>query len=293
MMERLYNSLPSDLLAKFQIIPSRVRDLDPDRKKVLWLHDLPTDPEASHLKNGGWEVYDAIVFVSSWQQQMFNTILGVPYSSGTIIQNGIIPIEEHDKSIENDEPIRLMYFSTPHRGLDVAFLAFQELAKHHNIVFDVFSSFDLYGWGERDNQHRELIDELKAHPKVNYSKSVSNEVIREKLKTSHILAYPSTWPETSCLCLIEAMSAGLVCVHSNLGALPETSMGRTAMYGYTEDKARHINDFTHLMDNVLTTLRENPQKVAPHTKLAKLCADDLYNWTLIQQRWKNLLTSLL
>ena len=50
------------------------------------------------------------------------------------------------------------------------------------------------------------------------------------------MRYPNTFKETSCLCLIEAMSAGCVCVHSSLGALPDTSNGLTCMYEYTPDK---------------------------------------------------------
>ena len=39
---------------------------------------------------------------------------------------------------------------------------------------------------------------------VHYSGSVSNETIRSNLqKTSHILAYPSTYMETACIAEIE------------------------------------------------------------------------------------------
>jgi hypothetical protein len=40
----LFDRLDPELLKQFQIIPSRVRGLDPDKKKILWLHDLPGDP---------------------------------------------------------------------------------------------------------------------------------------------------------------------------------------------------------------------------------------------------------
>ena len=53
MKEELYKRLDKELLDKFQIIPSRVRDLEDDKYKVLWLHDLPMDPESQHLKDGG------------------------------------------------------------------------------------------------------------------------------------------------------------------------------------------------------------------------------------------------
>ena len=54
MMEKLISELGEDVLKTFQIIPSRVRELDENKIRVLWCHDLPQDPESHHLKNGGW-----------------------------------------------------------------------------------------------------------------------------------------------------------------------------------------------------------------------------------------------
>ena len=50
MFDRLKKELEPELLDKFQIICSRVRELE-DKKKVLWLHDLWNDPENKHLKD--------------------------------------------------------------------------------------------------------------------------------------------------------------------------------------------------------------------------------------------------
>ena len=40
MQEALYKQLPEDLLQYFQIIPSRVREVDDSKIKIYWLHDL-------------------------------------------------------------------------------------------------------------------------------------------------------------------------------------------------------------------------------------------------------------
>jgi glycosyltransferase involved in cell wall biosynthesis len=287
MADRLYSYVDNRLFDEFQIIQSRVRDLDSKKKKILWLHDLHGDGEVSHLKDGGWKKFDKLVFVSHWQQQMYNAYLGVPFDAGVVLKNAIKPIEEHQKP---DDKIRLIYYSTPHRGLELLYPAFDELCKHYDDVeLTVYSSFGLYGWPQRDEPYKQLFKALDDHPRIRYSGSVSNKHIRNELKNHHIFAYPSIWQETSCLCLIEAMSAGLECVHSSLAALPETSMGLTRMYQYTEDMQVHVNTFFQALVNAV----EIQKQVKPDYQVQKLVANHEYNWDTRAKEWTNLLTSLL
>lgn len=283
------NTLPAELLSQFNIMHSRDVDLSITKKNILVLHDLALDPMHDHLRNGGWKKFDKLVFVSHWQKQQFFDYLGVPPSASVVLKNAIVPIPEHTKSRDK---IRLVYFSTPHRGLDLLYAAFVELAKEFsNLELNVFSSFDLYAWPERDVQYKELFEKLEAHPQINYSKSVSNDRIREELKHNHILAYPSTWEETSCLVLIEAMSAGLLCVHSSLAALPETSLSLTRMYDYHENPTQHANQFyKHLRHAILTYADDNTQT---NLLLQKAVTDRVYSWDNRKEEWESLLTSLL
>lgn len=282
------NSLPPELLSQFQIIHSRVREIDASKKKIYVLHDLAGDPEVEHLKNGGWQRFDKLVFVSHWQQQMYNAYLGVPFSAGVVLQNAIEPIAPHVKPKE--DKVRLMYFSTPHRGLELLYPSFDYLYKKYNdIELNVYSSFNLYGWEQRDKPYEPLFEKLRQHPGINYSKAVTNDIIREELKRSHILAYPSIWQETSCLVMIEAMCAGLTCVHSSLAALPETAMGCTYMYDYTENHRDHVNRFTQTLEEaILDTL-------AGYTVSEERVEfiNDTYSWESRKIQWENLLTSML
>jgi glycosyltransferase involved in cell wall biosynthesis len=282
------NSLPPELLSKFQIIHSRVRELDPTKKKIYVLHDLAGDPEVQHLKNDGWKKFDKLVFVSHWQQQMYNAYLGVPFDAGVVLQNAIEPIVPHEKPLDK---IRLVYFSTPHRGLELLYPSFNHLYKKYGdkIELNVFSSFDLYGWEERDKQYESVFKLLKEHPGINYSKSVSNEKIREELKRSHILAYPSIWQETSCLVLIEAMCAGLTAVHSSLAALPETSMGCTYMYDYTENQLVHMQRFTQTLEEAIMDTSDRMSVSEDRVEFL----NETYSWYNRKLQWENLLTSLL
>ena len=293
MAARIERDVNPSLLEQFNIIHSRVRELSQTKKNILVLHDLAQDPEVQHLKDGGWEKYDLLVFVSHWQQEMYNLYLGVPYSAGIVMRNAIEPIEEHTKP--NDGKIRLMYYSTPHRGLDILYAAFNQLAKEYdNIELNVYSSFDLYGWKERDEPYKELFQKLTEHPKIRYSKSVPNDKIREELKKTHIFAYPSKWKETSCLCLIEAMSAGCTAVHSSLAALSETSMGMTSMYGYLEDDIQHANRFYLELKNAIEMYQHQGKRkhIEQRLKVTKAFADSNFSWHNRSLEWSKLLEVL-
>ena len=73
----LHDKLPAKLLKQFNIIPSRVRELAQDKENLLWLHDLPQDPESQHLKDGGWKKFKKLVYVSHWQKQQYEIQLSV------------------------------------------------------------------------------------------------------------------------------------------------------------------------------------------------------------------------
>jgi len=282
---RLVDNVDPSLLEDVEIHISRATEKDEAKKQLLWVHDLAEDPAVEHLKGNGHEENDKIIFVSHWQQQMYNKYLGVPMSKGVVIQNAITPIEAHDKP--NDGKIRLIYTSTPHRGLNILYSVFKELAKtHDDIELDVYSSFKLYGWEQRDEPFKELFKALEEHPRINYHGAVSNDEVREALKKADIFAYPSTWQETSCLSLIEAMSASCLCLHSSLAALPETSMLGTYMYEYSEVPNEHATKFFHNMNGLINGYKQNRDVHTSLAKYKKPLVDSVYGIDRFKQTWE-------
>lgn len=291
MQERLHGSLDPELLDKFQIIASRVRDIDPERKSIYWLHDLPGDPESEHLRDPELRKrFDKIVAVSNWQLQLYNLILGVPYKECVVLPNAITPIDIGEK--EYDGTVRLIYHTTPHRGLGILVPVFEKLAQRYdNIVLDVYSSFSIYGWSQRDEPYQGLFEQCRNHPRINYHGAVPNERIREELKRSHIFAYPSIWPETSCLAAIEAMSAKNVVVCPNYAALPETTGGFATMYQWTEDHNEHANRFAAVLASEIEQITENgPNR--NRLNFQKAYFDQMYNWQFRASQWDAMLRSL-
>lgn len=286
----LEERLPVDLVENFQIISSRVREIEEDKIRIYWLHDLPEDPEASHLKDSNSrDRFHQLVFASNWQYTRYRDYLGVPHdNSSIVIENGINPIPVHEK--KRDE-VRLIYFSTPQRGLEILVPVFEELCKKYdNLVLDVYSSFSIYGWHDADQRFEHLFNRCREHPNINYHGARPYSEVREALKKAHIFAYPSIWAETSCRCLIESMSAELLCVHPNYGALPDTSGGLNMMYQWDHRVNKHAQAFHATLENAIEVVHS--QQIEEYLKLVKVYADSRFSWDKLADQWKNLLESL-
>jgi len=291
MVAGLKQRLPAGLLDQFNIICSRVREenISKTKKNILWLHDTFDDPESQHLKDTkSLDRFEKLVFVSHYQQSTYNLGLGVPYDKGIVLQNAIVPFETHEKP---EGKINLIYHTTPHRGLEllvpvVEFLAKQGLDFH----LDVYSSFGIYGWPARDEPYLPLFERIKNHPNMTYHGWQPNSVIREALKKAHIYAYPSIWPETSGISVIEAMSAGCNVICPTLAALPETCANFAVQYGWTENNNKHANMFAGILGMVIRDYKSpfNQERL----KFQKAYFDSFYNWDTRANQWQDFLQSL-
>ena len=292
MNKALMERVDPALLEEFHIIKSRVRKVDSDKKNILWLHDLAGDPESQHLRDPASRArFSKLVFVSNWQLSTYNMALGVPYAESVVLRNAIDPIAVDWKN-KPDDRINIIYHTTPHRGLDIVYAAIERLAEVYGdkIHLDVFSSFEAYGWKERDQPYLPLFEKIRNHPQMTYHGFQPNSTVREYLSKAHIFAYPSIWQETSCIAAIEAMSAGCEVVCSNLAALPETTGHWADMYQYNEDIQQHAQVFVNRLYGAIERHRED--SIQKKLVLQKNWVDNFYNWNLRAAEWTNLLTGL-
>lgn len=285
----------AELLDNFQIFPSRVTaDLDPNKIRILHCHDLADDPSSHHLGNKGWHKFHRIVFVSNHQMQGYVRRYEIPWSRCVVLQNAVEPIPAHEKP---SDKVRLIYTSTPQRGLNILLPVFRKLReKYEDLELEVFSSFEIYGWKENDKPFEALFDELKKEPGVVYHGAAPNEKVREAIQRSHVFAYPSTWEETSCICLLEAMTGSLLSVHPNLGALYETASNWTMMYQYRQDAGEHAAAHFQVLEDAVAAVRrartDDGKGVVNHLASQKSYTDAFYSWDVRARQWTQFLESL-
>lgn len=295
MMQRaLYAKLKPELRDQVHIICSRVREVKPDKINIYWLHDLADDPEVFHLTNqDSRDRFDAFIFVSHWQKEQYHAKLMLPFDKTYVMPNAI---EHFAPGFEKDQngPIRLIYHTTPHRGLHLLVNAVALLHERLNldIHLDVFSSFNAYGWPDRDKPYQHLFDFIQAHPAMTYHGYQPNDIVRDHLDKAHVFAYPSVWPETSCIAMIEAMAAGCAVVAPYFGALPETGWRWPFFYQWSDDPEVHYSHFVGTLAAVLQHVRTN-NSIVQRLAYQKESTNVFYAWERRIHEWNGLVEELI
>lgn len=267
MAQRMVDNIDPSKLGKYHIIHSRIRDeyLNEDpSKNILVLHDLPTDPESAKLSDPEFrKKFGRIVCVSNWQKEQYHHHLGIPYSEMIVIYNAV---DERNfkgnlikEKMNNIEEVRFIYHTTPHRGLELLYPVFDALVdrfrKDLKLHLDVYSSFDIYGWKERNAQYENLFSLIDSHENMTYHGTVSNDEVIEALHSSHIFLYPNIWLETFCLSAVEAMMAGNLVIAPHYGALTEIiTRNNGILYNFSDNPTEHANLAFQLTANVLSSL---------------------------------------
>lgn len=255
MYEELMKRLPQEYKDKFSIFNYPVYE-DKTKPSVYW-NQLSYDQEAVQFLSTPENVssINQFVYVSHWQSEQFRKQYNVPGYKTQVIKNACLDVKQRQTGPRSK--VKLCYTSTPWRGLDVLLHAW-ELTNTQDCELHIFSSTKIYGKDfavNNENQYQELYDKCEALEGVVYRGSVSNEELRNELPTFDILAYPNTFEETSCIAVIEALSAGLRVVCPNLGALPETTEGWARMYPYLANKKLHALKFADILEEEIQKIK--------------------------------------
>lgn len=289
--ELLYNNLLKYLgpswFRNINLIVSvcKPENIDSNRVNVVWQH-LSYDQE-NIIGMAYPEFIEKIqyfVYVSEWQLREFQKRFNISFSKNHVIKNAIDPIEY---KLRSNKKIRLIYTSTPNRGLKVLLDSFKILNRQ-DIELVVYSSDVIYGVGyaaQRHRDHAELFHRCRTTPGIIYKGYATNKAVRQALQSSDILAYPSIYEETSCLAAIEAGAAGCRIVTTNLGALPETCNSWARFVDYMPG-----DDLTFLAEKYAEVLNEEIdlyQQDMYNLKEQSIWFNQNYSWENRSQEWKD------
>lgn len=259
----------------------------PARIKLFWTGDA-----ADQIQNFGIgdkrisNLTDGFLAVSDWQADTISETSGFPREKITVIRNGIhLPF--FDQPVERIEK-RLIYTSTPFRGLELLPGIFKEIKKAHpDATLAIYSGTEVYQ-SEQSRQYlnqltekyRPVFTELEQIDGVTIYGNVIQSELAKALLASEILCYPNTFAETSCISIMEAQAAGVIPVTSALAALPETVGAAGVLVHGTPGSADYIHNFISAINNLLA----DPATRKDRAQAARLYAQNEHSWQAVALR---------
>lgn len=261
------------------------------KKNLLWQHLSYTDESLAPMRDPAFmRALAATVYVSHWQLEKFRYLFQVPLDNAYVLRNAIEPIDFKPK--DESGKIKLIYTSTPFRGLSILLDVF-EMLDRDDIELDVYSSTQIYSSGYQEmygSLYEDLFDRAANMKGVNYHGYADNRDIHKAVQEAHIFSYPSIFEETACLAMIEAGAAGCSLVTTDLGALPETGAAWNNMVTIKPNEAQIAYSYAKLLNECI----DNYWSVQNQNKIRKQSDyfNDFYSWDRRAKEWNRLFEEL-
>jgi len=196
----------------------------------LWLHDMYelelqiSELCAHHL------FYDKFLVLSEFHRR---SILPVPYDKLYKTSNGVSvnPVGS------NRVPYQMLYASNYDRGLKALLESWTDIKSQ----IPEANLKVCYGWQTLEKLHaqngtKDTLDEIKGHIEhlfnqegIEHLGRISHDELHKLMEESDVLAYPCSYPETSCIVSMKAQVLGAIPAVVTSGALKET-----VQYGFKQ-----------------------------------------------------------
>ncbi len=265
---------------------------------VLWTQHADDQDAMGALRDRrAHDRYHAIAYVSDWQRQRYEEVFGVAPEKGAVRRNGPAPAFHRlfapDRPIlaEKAAPPVLAYTSTPFRGLHVLLFAFPRIrAAWPGVRLKVFSGMAVYQDAAADADFARLYELCRATAGVDYVGPLAQPDLAREMRSVSVLAYPNTFPETSCIAVIEAMASGARVVTSALAALPETGAGFARLVPYDADPRAFATTFA---EAVIAELGDtDPEALERRLRQQVDYVDRQCGWAVRAREWAEWLASI-
>lgn len=255
------------------------------KKKIIWLHDVP-----EYILNEYDEkaFTDKAIVLSEYHKSLLAKKF--PEEKIFVSSNGV-DASQFTSEVERN-PYRMIYASSYDRGLEHILNIWPEVkrevpqAELH--VFYGWNTYDrMYEEGSVDGSFKKRLLPLLAQDGITEHGRVGHEELALEYLKSGIWAYPTHFPEISCIAAMKAQVAGCVPVCTGFAALNETVKAGLVIPGSANDKAV-MEDFK----KCLIELLKNPTEQEGFRELV-LKHKDEFGWDKVAKQWSTeLFTSM-
>ncbi len=239
-----------------------VRDWQPallnvaTRCRLFWTGDSFDQPQSVGIGDRRViKALDRLCPVSEWHADTLCRSSGYPRERCYVLRNGVHL--DYFTGTETRRRKRLIYSSTPYRGLKYVPEIYRELLKRHaDLELHIFSGYGVYAGTTTPPsalaEYEALKQELQSLPGCVVHGNVKQSELAREFMRSSILLYPNTFEETSCITAMEAQAAGCAVVTSDLGALRETIGSAGFLIRGMPPDTRYMHDFIAATDKLLS-----------------------------------------
>jgi len=231
----------------------------------LWTgHDVDQEASKQFEHNKLKDLIDIFVFVSEWQKNRYLIEYKIDESKCMILRNGIAKTFEQylDKS-NNKKKNSMTYCSIPWRGLNLLSPIFSKIKKNFpDSNLKIFSGMNIYQ--QQDNEQN--YESFKNIQGVEFNQGINQTKLAKELYHIEYLTYPNTFPETSCITVLQAMSCGCLVITSDLGALKETMGGLNFYIDNPDDISNYLDNFIIKLEDLMNMSEDEKEKLRNKNK---------------------------
>jgi glycosyltransferase involved in cell wall biosynthesis len=268
------------------------------RPLVMWNQHADDQPATEALEfTRERKAWASIAFVSEWQREQFCTIYWVDWQKTRVMRNAISPAFAQAAParpwFKSGEAPVLVYTSAPYRGLDVLLNAVPIIRSAiPDMRLKVFSGMATLQVKLEDDPYAELYRRCTTTEGVEYVGPVPQPKLAAELSRAAALAYPSTFPETSCIAAMEAMASGATILTTRSGAMPETTAGFGLMIEPHENEPRLSKEFAQMAIDALAEARREPELAEARREEQIQFARRNYSWPARALEWQSYLSDV-
>lgn len=225
----------------------------------------------------------ALLVVSTWHGTTLAAKSGLSIEKVWVLRNGVhLPYFE---GAETRARKRLIYSSTPHRGLALVPDLYRKVKeKHPDASLHIFAGLDVYAGAPNISvkEFDAMKAGLQALPDCTLHGNVlQKELAREFMKSS-VLFYPNIFAETSCITAMEAQAAGCAIVTSNIAGLKETVGPAGILVPGSPSSPEYQQQFVEATNKLLSDDALFKKLSDEGRKRAK----EIFDWNLVAKRFE-------
>lgn len=183
----------------------------------IWSHDLLTQG-ADRL-----DQYDKIFALSGFHKDYLHQCMKIPKEKIELLFNGI-NASDYDPGPVEKNPLKVIFSSSPDRGLDRAIRIVEQARKISGLEIELHSFYgfeNMKKGGLKDMA--EMIEGMIAErPWVKHHGFVNKKELMLHFQEAGVWVYPANFIETYCITAIEALCAGAWPIVRDMGALKYT-----------------------------------------------------------------------